>query len=82
MKEYEESTKSAKFIDRRLGEKDDTLQEFDKAILRMQRERQVIMLDNLILFVWQDWECSYVKVVMEFFIFDCWIWSILWRLAR
>ncbi|PKU84494.1 nucleolar protein 14 isoform X1 [Dendrobium catenatum] len=40
MKEYLESTKSAKFIDRRLGEKDDTLQEFDKAILRMQRERQ------------------------------------------
>ncbi|PKA45808.1 Outer envelope protein 61, chloroplastic [Apostasia shenzhenica] len=40
MKEYEESSKSSKFIDRRLGEKDDTLQEFDKAILRLQRQRQ------------------------------------------
>lgn len=41
MKEYEENTKSAKFIDRRLGENDDTLQEFDKAILRMQRQFKV-----------------------------------------
>lgn len=40
LKEYEESTKSAKFIDRRLGEKDDTLREYEKAILRMQRQRQ------------------------------------------
>ncbi|XP_020598862.1 nucleolar protein 14 isoform X2 [Phalaenopsis equestris] len=40
MKEYEECSKSAKFIDRRLGEKDDTLLEFDKAIMRLQRERQ------------------------------------------
>ncbi|KAJ0980144.1 hypothetical protein J5N97_008399 [Dioscorea zingiberensis] len=41
LKEYEESGKSSKFIDRRIGEKDDTLQEFDKAILRLQRERQL-----------------------------------------
>ncbi|XP_039140314.1 nucleolar protein 14 [Dioscorea cayenensis subsp. rotundata] len=41
LKEYEESGKSSKFIDRRIGEKDDTLQDFDKAILRMQRQRQL-----------------------------------------
>lgn len=50
MKEYEESAKSAKFIDRRLGEKDDTLQEFDKAILRLQRERQVTNRTEFLLF--------------------------------
>ncbi|XP_010932890.2 uncharacterized protein [Elaeis guineensis] len=41
LKEYEESTKSSKFLDKRIGEKDDTLQEFDKAVMRMQRERQL-----------------------------------------
>ncbi|KAG1327764.1 nucleolar protein 14 [Cocos nucifera] len=41
LKEYEESTKSSKFLDKRIGEKDDTLQEFDKAVIRMQRERQL-----------------------------------------
>ncbi|XP_038973090.1 nucleolar protein 14 isoform X2 [Phoenix dactylifera] len=41
LKEYEESTKSSKFLDKRIGEKDDTLQEFDKAVMRMQREHQL-----------------------------------------
>ncbi|ONK64384.1 uncharacterized protein A4U43_C07F25240 [Asparagus officinalis] len=40
-KEYEQSTKSSVFVDKRIGEKDDTLQEFDKAVLRLQRERQL-----------------------------------------
>lgn len=41
LKEYEESTKSSKFLDKRIGERDDTLQEFDKAVMRLQRERQL-----------------------------------------
>ncbi|WOK99686.1 nucleolar protein 14 [Canna indica] len=41
LKEYEESAKSSTFLDKRIGEKDDTLQEFDKAVLRLQRERQI-----------------------------------------
>lgn len=39
--EYEQRAKSSVFIDKRIGEKDDTLQEFDKAVLRLQRERQL-----------------------------------------
>lgn len=39
--EYEQSTKSSVFVDKRIGEKDDTLQEFNKAVLRLQRERQL-----------------------------------------
>ncbi|XP_062211762.1 uncharacterized protein LOC133912845 [Phragmites australis] len=41
LKEFEESAKSSVFHDRRIGERDDTLPEFDKAILRQQRERLV-----------------------------------------
>ncbi|KAK9101020.1 hypothetical protein Scep_024450 [Stephania cephalantha] len=40
LKEYEKSGKSSLFVDRRIGEQDDALGEFDKAILRFQRERQ------------------------------------------
>ncbi|KAL5683175.1 hypothetical protein ACJX0J_009560, partial [Zea mays] len=39
LKEFVESAKSSVFHDRRIGERDDTLPEFDKAILRQQRER-------------------------------------------
>ncbi|OEL29726.1 Nucleolar protein 14 [Dichanthelium oligosanthes] len=39
LKEFEESAKSSVFHDRRIGERDDVLPEFDKAILRQQRER-------------------------------------------
>ncbi|XP_066386724.1 uncharacterized protein [Miscanthus floridulus] len=39
LKEFVESGKSSVFHDRRIGERDDTLPEFDKAILRQQRER-------------------------------------------
>lgn len=42
LKEYEQSGKSSVFIDKRIGEQNDELGEFDKAILRSQRERQVI----------------------------------------
>jgi nucleolar protein 14 len=41
LKEFVESAKSSVFHDRRIGERDDTLPEFDKAILRQQRERLV-----------------------------------------
>ncbi|XP_068665548.1 uncharacterized protein [Aristolochia californica] len=40
LKEYERSGKSSVFVDKRIGEKNDELEEFDKAILRFQRERQ------------------------------------------
>ncbi|CAN6323349.1 unnamed protein product [Urochloa humidicola] len=39
LKKFQESAKSSVFVDRRIGERDDTLPEFDKAILRQQRER-------------------------------------------
>ncbi|KAL3830598.1 hypothetical protein ACJIZ3_019400 [Penstemon smallii] len=41
LKEYEGSTKSSVFVDKRIGEQNDGLEEFDKAILRSQRERQL-----------------------------------------
>ena len=41
LKEYEKSGKSSVFVDKRIGEENDELDEFDKAIRRTQRERQV-----------------------------------------
>ena len=41
MKEYEQSGKSSVFVDKRIGEQNDALGEFDKAILRSQREHKV-----------------------------------------
>jgi hypothetical protein len=41
LKEFEQSAKSSVFHDRRIGERDETLPEFDKAILRQQREHMV-----------------------------------------
>lgn len=41
LKEYEQSAKSSVFLDKRIGEQNDALGEFDKAILRSQRERQL-----------------------------------------
>uniref|UniRef100_A0ACD5V2I2 Uncharacterized protein n=1 Tax=Avena sativa TaxID=4498 RepID=A0ACD5V2I2_AVESA len=38
LKEFEQIAKSSVFHDRRIGERDETLPEFDKAILRQQRE--------------------------------------------
>ncbi|KQK14277.1 nucleolar protein 14 isoform X2 [Brachypodium distachyon] len=38
LKEFQQSAKSSVFHDRRIGERDETLPEFDKAILRQQRE--------------------------------------------
>lgn len=43
LKEYEQSNKSSMFLDKRIGEKNDSLGEFDKAILRFQRERQSML---------------------------------------
>ncbi|KAJ4788214.1 Nucleolar protein 14 [Rhynchospora pubera] len=39
LKEYEQSAKSSQFIDKRIGEQDDSLKEYEKAILRLQKER-------------------------------------------
>ncbi|ESW17858.1 hypothetical protein PHAVU_007G274500 [Phaseolus vulgaris] len=43
LKEYQQSAKSSLFVDRRIGENDHALDEFGKAILRSQRERQLNM---------------------------------------
>lgn len=51
LKEYEQSTKSSTFVDKRIGEQNEGLEEFDKAILRSQRERQVKFLKALTLSV-------------------------------
>ncbi|KAK9750617.1 hypothetical protein RND81_02G208500 [Saponaria officinalis] len=40
LKEYNQSGKASVFVDKRIGELDEGLPEFDKAILRSQRERQ------------------------------------------
>lgn len=44
LKEYEESGKSSVFLDKRIGEQNEQLGEFDKAIIRSQRERQVLKI--------------------------------------
>ena len=44
LREYEQSGKSTEFSDKRIGEQDEELGEFDKAILRSQRERKVSAL--------------------------------------
>ncbi|KAH6762950.1 nucleolar-like protein [Perilla frutescens var. hirtella] len=41
LKEYEQSTKSSTFVDKRIGEQNEGLGEYDKAILRSQHERQL-----------------------------------------
>jgi nucleolar protein 14 len=41
LKDYERSGKSSQFIDNRIGEQREGLGEFDKALLRSQRERQL-----------------------------------------
>ncbi|KAL6969684.1 hypothetical protein U1Q18_029391 [Sarracenia purpurea var. burkii] len=46
LKEYEQSGKSSVFVDKRIGEQNEALGEFDKAILRSQRERQVRLLNK------------------------------------
>lgn len=48
MKEYEQSGKSSVFMDKRIGEQNEALGEFDKAILRFQRERQVRVIRMLV----------------------------------
>ena len=51
LKEYEQSGKSSVFIDKRIGEQNEGLGEFDKAIMRSQRERQVNFYRKLSLIV-------------------------------
>lgn len=41
LKEYEQSGKASVFVDKRIGEQNDSLGEFDKAILRSKREHQM-----------------------------------------
>lgn len=41
LKEYKQRGKASVFLDKRIGEQDVGLQEFDKAIMRSQRERQL-----------------------------------------
>lgn len=43
LKDYERSGKSSVFVDKRIGEQNEELGEFDKAILRSQREMRVIV---------------------------------------
>ncbi|KAL2326728.1 hypothetical protein Fmac_025786 [Flemingia macrophylla] len=43
LQEYRQSTKSSLFVDKRIGENDQALDDFGKAILRSQRERQLNM---------------------------------------
>ena len=43
LKDYERSGKSSVFVDKRIGEQNEELGEFDKAILRSQREMRVIL---------------------------------------
>ncbi|KAG4981676.1 hypothetical protein JHK87_026425 [Glycine soja] len=43
LKEYHQSAKSSLFVDKRIGEKDEALDDFGKAILRSQRERQSVL---------------------------------------
>lgn len=43
LKDYERSGKSSVFVDKRIGEENEDLGEFDKAILRTQRELRVIV---------------------------------------
>ncbi|KAK6931368.1 Nucleolar protein 14 [Dillenia turbinata] len=40
LKEYQQSGKSSGFVDKRMGEENDALEEFDKTIMRSQRERK------------------------------------------
>ncbi|GAY44251.1 hypothetical protein CUMW_080780 [Citrus unshiu] len=47
LKEYEQSGKSSVFVDKRIGERNDGLGEFDKAIMRSQRQRQVAFIEIL-----------------------------------
>lgn len=47
LKEYEQSGKSSVFVDKRIGERNDGLGEFDKAIMRSQRQRQVAFSNRL-----------------------------------
>lgn len=46
LKEYEQSLKSSVFVDKRIGEHDKELGEFDKGVIRSQRARQVKEREN------------------------------------
>ncbi|XP_070674715.1 uncharacterized protein [Malus domestica] len=47
LKEYEQSNKASVFVDKRIGEHNDELNEFHKAIRRAQREHQIDALVSL-----------------------------------
>jgi nucleolar protein 14 len=54
LKEYLQSGKASVFLDKRIGEQNDALGEFDKAILRSQRERQVNLKSLIIPFLFHS----------------------------
>lgn len=51
LKDYEQSRKASTFVDKRIGEGNDELGEYEKAIMRLQRERQVQLLKSLCILV-------------------------------
>ncbi|TQD85560.1 hypothetical protein C1H46_028872 [Malus baccata] len=52
LKEYEQSNKASVFVDKRIGEHNDELNEFDKAIRRAQREHRVSSFSEFLPIVW------------------------------
>ncbi|KAM2058574.1 hypothetical protein ACFX16_031138 [Malus domestica] len=56
LKEYEQSNKASVFVDKRIGEHNDELNEFDKAIRRAQREHQVSSFSEFLPIVWDGEE--------------------------
>ena len=70
MKEFEQRGKSSEFVGKRIGEKNEDLDEFGKAVLRSQRELQVVFswvgyrtheFDHLNIFFWEA-SFSYLMV--------------------
>ena len=88
LKEYEQSGKSSVFLDKRIGAQNELLGEFDKAIMRSQRERQVswirkVLLCNLKFFLLVFFNfynvivsCFYVCVRPVFFFFFSHQWQL------
>lgn len=71
LKEYEQSGKSSVFVDNRIGETNHELGEFDKAILRSQRERQVGFFFFLV-------GCLYLMLIhfiLFYFCFEFYSWK-------
>lgn len=75
MQEYKKKGKGNTFVDRRFGENDDGLGEEDKAIMRFQKERQVISscsLRNILLFCYHSVVFGQVAPFTDFLIGSSW----------